>query len=408
MTQIMPPRTDRLFLLIGSNPLPNWVALRLLLASQGQLYFVHSPESYDIAQRLARNCLRQGYKQPIYVSVNDAVSASHVYGAVARQLEQLRAAGSVGLNFTGGTSVMAVHAHRAFRDLVHDVAIYSYLNARDLTMRFETSPSLPNGHPPVDVELKPEVCLSLEQLFNLQDEGSPLTRLSKEPVGLPIARALVDLSQDQPAARSWRRSWTKELERRNSPLQTQPLAQWLEHSQWEPAYRPIVDALVQGRPLEETSLRSLCQDGVWPFRQPPELVNWLSGPWLESYTHAVVDQNSDAFRVHDHANGIYFNFQGYQIEVDTAAVRGYQLFFISCYSGDRTLSVIHKLEETFVRARQIGGDEANAAVVCTTDEAAYIERNISLAMQAEGRARVFGRTDLPNLAEHMDSWFNHR
>ena len=37
-------QSEHLFLLIGKNPLPNWVAARLLLRDEGRLYLVHSPD----------------------------------------------------------------------------------------------------------------------------------------------------------------------------------------------------------------------------------------------------------------------------------------------------------------------------------------------------------------------------
>jgi hypothetical protein len=59
-------RSDHLFLLIGGNPAPNWVAAGLLLRDGGQIYLVHSPDTAEVAKRIGRWLmeLEYGMKQP--------------------------------------------------------------------------------------------------------------------------------------------------------------------------------------------------------------------------------------------------------------------------------------------------------------------------------------------------------
>ncbi len=65
-------------------------------------------------------------------------------------------------------------------------------------------------------------------------------------------------------------------------------------------------------------------------------------------------------------DGVHFQF-------DVAAMRGYQLFAFSCTTedgkrkGKRGL-LKQKLFESYVRARQMGGDEACAALVCCAEQ----------------------------------------
>lgn len=47
-----PCKTDYLFLLVGTNPLPNYVAARLLARPKGKIYLLHSRTTGDIAQNL--------------------------------------------------------------------------------------------------------------------------------------------------------------------------------------------------------------------------------------------------------------------------------------------------------------------------------------------------------------------
>jgi hypothetical protein len=51
-------KVDHLFLLVGENPLPNYVAARLLLNDKGTIYLVHTTGTVKQAERL-RNILEE-------------------------------------------------------------------------------------------------------------------------------------------------------------------------------------------------------------------------------------------------------------------------------------------------------------------------------------------------------------
>ena len=97
-------------------------------------------------------------------------------------------------------------------------------------------------------------------------------------------------------------------------------------------------------------------------------------------------------------------------EFDVIGLRGYQLFAISCANANDKETIKLKLFEVFVRARQMGGDEARIAVVCRapahdenrTPEA--IEDEIRREWDREGKIRIFGEEHLPDLPTHLAEW----
>jgi len=110
-------KVDHLLLLIGSNPIPNAVAASLLLNPSGCAYLLFSAATRSIAGYL-RHWLTARWHQAgrgmTAVLLDDAVNEvdpSSVENAV-RQWAVGRN-GSIGLHYTGGTKVMAVHADRA-------------------------------------------------------------------------------------------------------------------------------------------------------------------------------------------------------------------------------------------------------------------------------------------------------
>lgn len=98
--------------------------------------------------------------------------------------------------------------------------------------------------------------------------------------------------------------------------------------------------------------------------------------------------------------------KGRQFEFDIAAMRGHQLFAISCTTDSSKPLRKAKLIEAFVRARQLGGDEARVALVCAYGDPAALEAEIAEDWFTVGRVRVFGRPDLTQLAEKLTRWFN--
>ncbi|MGH9425433.1 MAG: hypothetical protein ACRD2L_03895, partial [Terriglobia bacterium] len=98
-------RSEHLFLLVGTNPLPNWVAAQLLVRPQGRLYLVCSKTTLPVAERLAKFALSRGLQQPEYVKVDSAFKAEAICRAIKAKLSNIKT-GAIGFNYTGGTKAM--------------------------------------------------------------------------------------------------------------------------------------------------------------------------------------------------------------------------------------------------------------------------------------------------------------
>lgn len=90
-------------------------------------------------------------------------------------------------------------------------------------------------------------------------------------------------------------------------------------------------------------------------------------------------------------------------EFDVIALRGYQLYFISCATTAERGKLKQKLFESFVRGRQLGGDEACIALACLRNDPS-LELEAQQTLQVEGRVRVFGGKHLPKLSQHFSNW----
>jgi hypothetical protein len=83
---------------------------------------------------------------------------------------------------------------------------------------------------------------------------------------------------------------------------------------------------------------------------------------------------------------------------------GYRLFAISAMNTTDGQKAKDHLMEIFVRARQIGGDEAHFGLVCRIEDPASLQENVEETWDATGKIRVFGRDQLPDLANELREW----
>ncbi len=94
-------------------------------------------------------------------------------------------------------------------------------------------------------------------------------------------------------------------------------------------------------------------------------------------------------------------------ELDVAAMYGYQLFGVSCFVSQQEKEKKSHLFEVVVRVRQLGGDEARAALVCCADDPRHLEEDIARKWDARDKFRVFGQDHLPNLKQELENWITY-
>ena len=155
-------------------------------------------------------------------------------------------------------------------------------------------------------------------------------------------------------------------------------------------------------PLDPSRLR-------WPFRkkEPKYLCQWLDGAWLEHYVLSQIYAVSQDCQLHDWGTTLATDPESslFEFEFDVAAMRGYQLFGISCTTDLSKTIGKSKLFEAYVRSRQLGGDEARVGLVCGYPDPEKLQSEVTYSWDAEGKIRVFGPQHLPNLGDHLTRWF---
>jgi hypothetical protein len=134
---------------------------------------------------------------------------------------------------------------------------------------------------------------------------------------------------------------------------------------------------------------------------------WLAGGWLEEYVLAQLLSFADRLAIESFAMDILLNkpSQRYS-ELDVAFMCGYQLFAISCMNTPIAFRAKPHLLELYVRARQLGGDEARFALVCCVENPEALQSEVNESWDAEGKIQVFGRKHLMGLSAKLEEWIH--
>lgn len=410
MEELQRYQTDHLFLLVGGNPLPNYVAAKALLKHddqgqlKGKLYFIHSNDTLPTAEALQKvlNCGNDSL-----IPVQDEADGYYIRKALTERVKHLPTNESVGLHYTGGTKVMAVHDYRAL-DKVRRNAIYSYLDPRTLTLRIEQGDAPSLRFELLKPDLRPLTMLNADTLLKLHriDLHKPPRRTSILP---DVAKLLTNHFLSPQERESW-------VHWRTCKKETK-----FEHTGWDKTlsfaacpFPDVIKLLAGATPSIHTAEDLLNYYLNRPDRHPndPEWTitdakAWITkNEWFEDYVFAAVQDLAQTVGLTDVCLSVESDKDGESyFEVDVIGLRGYQLFVWSCTTDGSKGACKEKLLEVSIRAKLLGGDEARFALVCFANVT-----NLALLHQELGSLltkdifKVFGAADLPTLSTHIGRW----
>ncbi len=404
-------KVDHLFLLIGENPLPNYVTANLLLKKGGTPYLVHTIGTETQAKRL-KNILHNkliGLQPAQLISLGKYESdAYHIQDEIRRKIQSLKN-GKIGLNYTGGTKAMAVHAYRAVFSQSHADTVFSYLDARRLEMCIDRE----DGER-IRIKIKPELLeVQLVNLFQLH--GLELRQKPTQQAQLPkLATELANIFKEETKAKQWF-DWFYNVFREQayknksngggewkSKISLLEISTLLDNLPQE-----IISAFKEENfvtPDNKLSLQQVEKTGA--FKEIKHFCKWLDGLWLEHYVLEQVKNIADK-QIKDYGLNFEIPIKGTRdgFEFDVAFTRGYQLFAISCSTTSKRDLCKSKLFEAYLRARQMGGDEARVALICCFNEPDTLKAEI-LSSTNDKKIVVFGREHLTNLSEEIANWID--
>lgn len=414
-------RTDHLILLVGGNPLPNYVAGRLLAKEAQNIYFVHTSQTEDVAKTLYA-FLRDGeaiVKSRFHLLENPSEPAK-IYESIKGLIDdEAFPSGTVGLHYTGGTKLMAAHAHRAARDSNRSVVL-SYLDPRTLKMVFDNG--LRSGEDEaVSVAEDSDASLTVHELMKLHgitlqlSDKKPNFRQTVPPKKQAVSDAILeeDISQWSNTITRLIREWDKDELKFNYLLADKMRQTAAPNHSFPSVWRKLFEQENQQNTLLEGALalgyKKAANTGESGKKDMENFAKFMEGEWLEIQMFRllqVINSSFDNGLLKDIGmNYVAANEKNDSLfEFDVAATRGYRLFAISCTtSSDKDLCK-SKLFEANYRAKQMGGDEARTALLCAhpkpNDLLRKFRRDFGLW---DGAAHVFSIAQLKEALANPDS-----
>jgi hypothetical protein len=394
-------KVDRLFLLIGENPLPNYVAAHLLLNKGGSVYLVHTTGTSEQAKQLAK-ILRSD--DSLNCSSTELVSLDN-YEADSFQIQtRIRSkakplTGSLGLNYTGGTKAMAVHAYQAIQELRKGDPVYSYLDSRQLEMCIDR----PDGDR-IRIAIKPDTLqISLEKLFQIHRLELKNTHTSKAL----FPNLTLRIAQNYDLWHSWLQKNLSPQARKGDGKGEWKSGTDLKKVSLSLTELPsVIQAAFQEYNLIDSSRHLLLQDFLQQgnFKELTGF-KWLEGMWLEHYVLKSVAEISKKCLINDYGLNFEIPITGTKdgFEFDVAFMRGYQLFAISCTTSKRRSLCKSKLFEASIRAQQMGGSEARVALMCCFGDPESLKSELA-SLLGENQVTVFGQEHLDDLPKAISQW----
>jgi hypothetical protein len=393
-------KVDHQFLLMGENPLPNYIATISLLNHNGTAYLVHTKRTKLQAQRLKQVLAQSNqFNAACLIDLGDRQADAHyIWEKLLPYVSNLQ--DSIGLNYTGGTKAMSVHAYRVIEHL-YPSAIFSYLDSNTLEIYFD------NNHGESDrIKVLPQ--LSLSQMFQLHGLVWRVPP-SDLPIRSDLAAKFADLYQNPVMAEAWKQ-WRKYFR-----------SQTRNDNQWKPEneLQNLASLSLRSLPLNFQSVLqnmgavnqslSLAKACEYEFPDCTTICEWLDGIWLEHHVLAQVQSIADIAKIQECRMSFRIDERASQsrrwekFEFDVAFIRNYQLFALSCTTVSDRQTCKQKLFEANTRARQLGGIETRVGLVCCNDYPDSLRSELEVETR-DRKIAVFGRQDLTNLGHKILNW----
>ncbi len=407
-------------LLVGTNPLPNYVVSKYLLGQNSELkhlWLVHSEERKEIGQagtgEYAENIkrvLKEEFDEKDLLFEMVALSEVSSASSIVNDLEK-KLAGKImdrdpiiHLNYTGGTKSMAVHVYRFLENNYKNRSSFSYLDGRRYKLLWDYNKS-------ISKDLRKEISLSLSNLIELHDYKkkngeSPLPQnyypvLEKFENLINTGRLAEYLSwknkqiRDRYYSKKGFIKTTNKFLKQNSLVKNNKSKKQLDpenvdkfKQEFQKQTPPLIHDLLSVLPQERSILDdkgnlwipdSTVSNAIFKERLELTISGFLDGKWLEHYAYRVIkgEIQKDNMLKKDFSRETISIDSNWEIkkpgpqkefEIDVIIVNGYQICGISCTTSKEEGTCKQKGFEIIHRTRQMGGDEAlSVLVTCLED-----------------------------------------
>lgn len=419
-------KSDILFLLIGSNPFPNYLAFLARVKERGKVYLIHTIETEKIADRLKLIIDKKDY-QTDKIIVHRAEPEKIILETKQRLekiLQIIPNQTSIELHYTGGTKAMTVHVHRAFEAVEAKYKQikfnYSYLDADEECIYYDrnnkdkiidlidaskdfTIEVLTKLH---DIELnkdinKQEISKEARDIYTKMLDICTSVKNLEGSIQCEYLSRLLQLCNKAISGVKKKHSIEKQNEKIIKNINK------LEEKESIKLEIEVKDEKVNLL-SEYDSILDICNETTHKY----SLLNKIKGFWMEDYILDCIHRIDKKYpnMIMDFANSIERKKEKTKdidsFEVDISVLMKYKFYAISATMQEKKNDCKFKLFEIKQRAIQLAGDEAGVCLVCLYKNSIELENEIknSWGNKDIKNLKVIGLDRIKNLEEHLTNW----
>lgn len=418
-----------LILLVGSNPLPNYVVAKFFLSKNDKLENIWLLCSKDTKKPYAESIkavLSHEFKsKSVHIEPHELPNTSEadlIFRDIKKFFGNRLSNKEVHLNYTGGTKAMAVHAYRSMEVGIKEkwIKIFSasYLDARDFRLLFDRKIDKDDYEENYSCysntgDLRKLITLDLKNLFGLHNTeiiGQTKKYLHElelhelDNIMQNFAK-LADVNKISDFIR-WKNLVNRLPNKKYSDGELESVINE-QLTFFTKNNNPELFALLASFPEKD---RLADAEGNWLYynfkisgksKSSPNLRNFLDGLWLEAYVYWVLEKKifEEGIKVIKIATNYDLKTKdgkgSEKFEMDILVINGYQICGISCATGDGLKA---KGFEVILRSKQLGGDEAKSVLVTLLDpkEKLKLENDLKATLNiGSDRFMLLGIDDLP-------------
>jgi len=363
-----------LFLLVGSNPLPNYVVGDYLLKSERRdenelpvpdlIALVHSEETEVFANKLKEKFKQKGEKIDVKLidlkdKESDPQNIKEELNVFLKKRENLS---SFHLNFTGGKKTMSVYTYITIYDYAKN-AIFSYLDPDKHRIVLDD-----DKHFPTDDDLRKKVSLDIKTVLELHDmeiknqgKEKPLYKeiMNEEKFNEVVKYILQTIAEDR---KKWKSEMDKFRERFSDKIKTKKgklkrktkLIEEIKKANEDRVFAFLFNNLLENNKYDPEQAEKF-----------PSFYKFITGEWLEDLVLITLQklQKEEKIKVNEVRKGIEAKYKNRETEMDIIVMKGYEMFLITCTTDTGIGLVKQKAFEAIYRAQQLGGEHAKVVVV---------------------------------------------
>ncbi|WNY29250.1 hypothetical protein MmiEs2_14750 [Methanimicrococcus stummii] len=413
---------EHLHLLIGTNPLSNYVVADYFLKNADGLKTIHLIHSADDLENniqgtrffashlksvLEKNESEGAKNIQIYlheIRIKDAFSIHSDLKSVLLSLKNQNSK-NIHLDYSGGTKEMSLHAYETFKEVFGEAATFSYFDSRRNRLKEDSD----IHEPIVSVFLGDKIEIGFEDLFELHGYRAIPEDENSGGFSAEFFKDFLDVITNPDNFCKYLK-WRKHFyDIYPDPGKVIPvhgknkLSDLLPH---DSEFSALLEKALFLKILEDKPEYSLIENRNGEHylktdvsnKQMSKLIEtrkYITGKWFEQYVYSVLKKNLfDKNIISSIDLNVLVQTASKNFEIDVALIKGYELCGISC-TTDKTQSLCKsKGFEILHRTKQIAGDSSKAILMTFMNAEHTAEMDADLSEILEDRILVLGMNDL--------------